>query len=368
MTTSYRMIDLFAGCGGLSSGFQSASTQEIEFRPVAAVELDASAAATYAANQGDHVFHGDIKDWLAGDLPEAEIVLGGPPCQGFSSLGNRDPNDPRNGLWEAYVEAVRRVRPLFFVLENVPQFLKSEEFAQLGRAVDSGGPLEDYFLESYTLNAVDYGTPQSRRRAIVIGRLKPLPAIGSPEPTTHLNKLVVRDAFKGLRRHVKQVDLPNRSRKFRDRDVPGPFKSSELHLSRRFERITLERFEHIPLGGSRFDIPEHLLPRCWKNHRSGSVDVMGRLHWDKPSVTIRTEFFKPEKGRYVHPNQDRSITHLEATRIQGFPDDFLWHGSKTAIARQIGNAVPIPLAAAIAGHLRVSGLEPLLASGTEISK
>ena len=114
-----------------------------------------------------------------------------------------------------------------------------------------------------------------------------------------------------------------------------------------------ERFAAIPYGGNRFDIPGHLLPRCWQNHTTGSGDVMGRLRWDQPSVTIRTEFYKPEKGRYLHPTENRPITHYEAALLQGFPPTFEWFGSKTAIGRQIGNAVPVPLARAIAQHLAV---------------
>nr|WP_283793643.1 DNA cytosine methyltransferase [Gulosibacter molinativorax] len=90
---------------------------------------------------------------------------------------------------------------------------------------------------------------------------------------------------------------------------------------------------------------------CWRKHTSGSGDVMGRLHADRPSVTIRTEFFKPEKGRYLHPTENRAITHYEAALLQGFPDNHRFVGSKTAIARQIGNAVPIPLGKAIAQQL-----------------
>lgn len=88
--------------------------------------------------------------------------------------------------------------------------------------------------------------------------------------------------------------------------------------------------------------------RCWIGHTTGSADVMGRLHWDKPSVTIRTEFFKPEKGRYLHPVEDRAITHYEAAILQGFPVDYRWVGSKTQVARQIGNAVPVQLSHALA--------------------
>jgi DNA (cytosine-5)-methyltransferase 1 len=112
--------------------------------------------------------------------------------------------------------------------------------------------------------------------------------------------------------------------------------------------VSIRRYQAIPAGGNRFDLPRHLLPPCWANKTSGTTDVMGRLWWERPSVTIRTEFFKPEKGRYLHPEADRPITHREAARIQQFPDGFLWCGSKVDIARQIGNAVPVGLARAIA--------------------
>jgi len=101
-----------------------------------------------------------------------------------------------------------------------------------------------------------------------------------------------------------------------------------------------------------------LAPRCWLDKPTGSTDVFGRLEWDKPSLTIRTEFFKPEKGRYLHPEADRSLTHREAARLQTFPDDFVFIGSKTEVARQIGNAVPPKMAAAVAKALIAHIVDP----------
>ena len=115
--------------------------------------------------------------------------------------------------------------------------------------------------------------------------------------------------------------------------------------------MSIERYKAVPEGGNRFDLARNrpdLLPNCWTNKPTGTTDVFGRLWWDRPSLTIRTEFFKPEKGRYLHPEAHRPITHREAARIQTFPDDFDFAGTKIEIARQIGNAVPPVLAEAIA--------------------
>jgi len=156
--------------------------------------------------------------------------------------------------------------------------------------------------------------------------------------------------------------------------MPGIFKKLDIHFRRSPNPTSLERYSFVPPGGGRFDVPPHLLPRCWREKSTGTTDVMGRMRWDAPSLTIRTEFFKPEKGAYLHPqwepalgasdddskyiqgdprrSVDRVITHYEASLLQDFPPDFLWVGSKIAIAKQIGNAVPSGLARAIAKQVR----------------
>lgn len=351
------VLDLFSGSGGLTQGFVSAETGRTRFVPIQAVELDPFAAATYASNFGPHVFQGDIAEWV-GDAPAADVVIGGPPCQGFSTLGTRDPDDPRNGLWALYARAVAKASPKYFVLENVPPFLRSEQYEALLAATEPGGILSDYNISdtSFAVLASDFGAAQNRRRAVVVGHHRDLPAVDldavrSPART-------VAEAFRGVPRRPHGKTLPARPATVKvlngEIDTAGPFTTTELHVSRNYAAVSLERFQHIPAGGNRFDIPEHLLAPCWKTHTTGSADVMGRLHLDRPSVTIRTEFWKPEKGRYLHPTEDRAITHLEAARLQGFPDDFLWCGTKVAIGRQIGNAVPVQLAHAVARSIQIA--------------
>ncbi|TKK85795.1 DNA cytosine methyltransferase [Herbidospora galbida] len=376
-TNPIRIVDLFAGCGGLTQGFHS--LERGHFRTVGAVELDVAAASTYAANfaaeagGSDHVYAGDIAEWdPAGLGSEVEVILGGPPCQGFSGLGKEDPNDPRNKLWTEYVRVVRALQPKVFVIENVDRFLKSREFELLDASTREG-ELRDYVLRTKLLNAADYGVPQTRRRVIVLATHRDVIAshpsrmpLGHPAAThrkpdkkgddgtlfapmeSWLPSSVV---FSTTPPETETTELPDRRCDFLGKELPGSFRTVELHIGRNPTPHSLRRYRAIPEGGNRHSLPDELSTENWIRHRSGSGDVMGRLWWDRPSVTIRTEFYKPEKGRYLHPKADRPITHLEAALLQGFPLDYRWVGTKVQIARQIGNAVPVGLARAIAGEL-----------------
>lgn len=343
---TYTVIDLFSGCGGLSEGLQETK----RFHPVAAVELNLWAAATYALNFGaEHVFQGDIADWLKGPIPNADVVVGGPPCQGFSALGKRDPDDPRNDLWERYVDTLVRVKPLAFVLENVPQFLTSSQFGALEEQTQPGGRLAKYKLEHHLINSAEYGTGQARKRAVVIGRQAGVEEFG--KPTIQESAKTLWDILEKVDPRVTTIDLPESWVEVLGRMLPGPYKTVDLHFTRRPTKKSLERYGYIGPGQNRHQIPDKISTPGWIKHKTGAADVMGRLVWDKPSVTIRTEFFKPEKGRYLHPDEHRPITHYEAALLQGFRDDFEWCGSKIEIARQIGNAVPVKLAYAIGMHV-----------------
>jgi DNA (cytosine-5)-methyltransferase 1 len=355
------VIDLFAGCGGMTEGFTAEG-----YEPLLAVEFNLHAAATYAANFGeDHTIHGDIKNVVRKQIPKADVVIGGPPCQGFSNLGSRDINDPRNQLWREYLRVVGVAKPKVFVIENVDRFMKSTEF-QLLLDEAANGSLKRYKLTYGHLNAADFGVAQRRIRTIVIGsrigkiELPAATHARNPAPGSALlpwNGTKTR--IEGLSARTATTSLPRKTAEFFGRVVPGIFKAPDLHVGRNPTELSRQRYDHVPPGGGRFDVPDHLLPRCWRDKPTGTTDVMGRMQWDFPSHTIRTEFYKPEKGAYLHPQWDargknrvnRPITHLEAARLQGFDDEFVWCGSKIEIARQIGNAVPVGLAQAIAKHL-----------------
>lgn len=442
------VLDLFAGCGGFTQGFHSFRPVNAPDRPVfqsvGAVEWDRAAAATYAANFGESGAHPDltatkvhlkdIEQWEPSEAElNVEVVVGGPPCQGFSALNRNKVKPERNRLWEEFVRVVERVQPKVFVIENVDRFVRSPEFQDLNNRMRPGAALENYGLieapgvkpgdtpqdkaRKYLLNAADFGAAQARRRAIVVGVRKDdegrfvapvaYPAAGySREALVHsadLDGMFTVEGVPKAWRTVREIfertagldlvgtELPARSSRLSEisGSVAGIYRTTDLHVTRNPEPLSRARYRaigreenrlalkdkyfHIDRRGrihilriengqyrdvetdrlydTRRGTPKYLSTESWDRHSTGSGDVMGRLRMDYPSVTIRTEFFKPEKGRYLHPTDDRPITHYEAAAIQGFPEDFKWCGSKVEIARQIGNAVPIPLGRAIAGAI-----------------
>jgi DNA (cytosine-5)-methyltransferase 1 len=358
-------LDLFAGAGGLSEGLNSVPGKR--FKAVRAVEWEAAAAATYTLNHGGRlragrveggpVFAGAIEDWLAeDDVPPVDVVVGGPPCQGFSTLNRAGVGTHRNELWRMYAETIQRAMPSYFVLENVPAFLKSEQWTVFQDSLEDG-ILSDYSIDFGVLNAADYGAFQARKRVIVIGHHKDLPPPGLPEATHARAHRDLAEALLGVPHAVDRIGIPDGIVEYEAQELPGFFSTRQLHFGRYYTQLSLDRFKAISRnGGSRSELPDHLKAACWRKHSTGSGDVMGRLSWQKPSVTIRTEFFKPEKGRYLHPEEDRVITHYEAALIQGFPKDYRWVGTREEIARQIGNAVPIPLGQAI-GRMLVDAFD-----------
>jgi DNA (cytosine-5)-methyltransferase 1 len=336
----YELIDLFAGCGGMTRGFVDSE----RFKPIFAVEADRDAAETYRRNfGGEHMAHALIEDVAA--FPEADVVIGGPPCQGFSPLNREAVGFERRGLWREYVRALEQADPNVFVMENVPELLSSAEYAAFKRRAERE---LGYRVEGRILNAADYGVAQRRRRAIVIGTKEdevPWPRETHGDPNLEHEREADWVSFKAA---VEGLPLtPNGKSWHRPRN-PRPF--------------SVRRYKAVPAdGGNRFQMQRNLdraglgelVPRCWREKPTGTTDVFGRLWWDRPALTIRTEFYKPEKGRYLHPSAHRPITVREAARCMSFPDDFELpeEQTMTSVARQVGNAVPPLLAQCIAGEL-----------------
>ena len=353
-----RIIDLFCGAGGLTLGFTRLAS-----RPAGSIwanDFNRYAAETYNANFGPHCVDGDIIDLLADpkvEIPQADIVIGGPPCQGFSLLNKNRDDDPRKQLWRPYMEVVRRSGAEIFVMENVPQLLGTIEHGEIIEAARQAG----FKTTAAVLCAADYGVPQTRNRAFIVGCSFADPDEYFPPRKTHYNPQKKPVAF-FQDDFSEYVSSPQPWTTVRDaigdleppagveiRDDEPPY---DLHFGRTPTEMSLKRYKAIPKEGmNRFDlqriVPE-LTPDCWIRKTQGGTDLFGRLWWDRPAFTIRTEFYKPEKGRTLHPKQHRPITHREAARFQSFPDDFIFTGTKIEIAKQIGNAVPPLLAARVA--------------------
>lgn len=316
---SIRVVSLFTGCGGLDLGFEAAGAETI-----AAVDNDYEACKTLRHNRPHWgVFEGDIRDYEP-DLEGVDVVIGGPPCQGFSSAGKGDPSDPRNFLWREYMRVVERLKPRAVVLENVSALThrkNGDHLTGIMTALEEQG----YKFVYDVLNAADFGVPQARRRLVVIGLRDGIPTM--PEPT-HVG------------RHVSVAEAIG--------DIDGVFDDDWNHVPPR----------HAP----------HVAAR-WAELEPGQADPnyrRSRLDANKPSTTIRAGGGYGPKGDHlagfhppIHPFRPRQLTVREAARLQSFPDDWILKGSKTAQGRQIGNAVPVKLAEAIGRHV----LELLRAQG-----
>jgi len=331
-------VDLFSGAGGTGLGFSRAG-----FEIVGALELNPYAAATYERNLGVRVTQADIRSLspftfrnkLSLDRGQLDVLIGCPPCQGFTRLRNSlGQGDSRNELVFRYLEYVEEFQPRFTVFENVPGLIKTKHGRDYFNRLTEGLYSLGYRFEPCIVDAADYGVPQHRKRVIVVARYKADPP-PIPEPTHRKTHKTVRDAIgNGNYPALEYGENGEEGGRFPNHIAPL---TSEKVLS--FIRMVPKD------GGSRTDVPRQYWLPCHLSH-DGHKDVYGRLAWDRPSGTITGGCTNPSKGRFVHPEQDRAITPREAAKLQGFPDNFVFWGRNVPL--QIGNAVPPPLAEAIA--------------------
>lgn len=334
----YRVADLFSGAGGLSLGFQQAG-----FELAFATDNDRESLETYACNFGPHAYAMDLTKGSpqsvaatiserAGDI---DVLIGGPPCQGFSIQRRGSADDPRNYLLLQHVQIGLALNVKAILIENVPTILGPRGATPVGEALNLLAEAS-YSVTSKVLQAADYGVAQLRRRAFIVAFSKDfLGDFGFEEPTHLPNDYVtVRQALNGLPSlpsdHSLHPDIAN-------------------HQRRKISEINLMRLSYVPEGGGRLDIPEDLrLPCHRKDNGHRHLDVYGRMFWDKPAPTITAMFDNFTRGRFAHPTETRNITNREGARLQSFPDSFVFLGNQKSVARQIGNAVPPMLAASVA--------------------
>ena len=355
----FKCVDLFCGAGGLSEGFRQNG-----FDILIANDFDAWCEATYKLNHPETEFiSGRIQDITASQLlsrldmvpGELDCIIGGPPCQAFSVYNHqRGMQDERSGLFREYLRLVTGLLPKYVVIENVPGMTSVEDgiaVKEIKRGLKSLG----YNVEVNLLKAEDYGVAQERRRLIFIGN-----RIGAdiiyPTPT-HGDGLrpfvTVWDAISDLPSlkngegsEVMNYTVPPQSDY--QRAIREGSQMIFNHVAPTLGAINMQRLKYIPEGGSWRDIPIELLPAGMKlARRSDHTKRYGRLRKDGFASTILTKC-DPHWGAFFHPNQDRVITVREAARLQCFPDKIRFEGSRVEQYKQVGNAVPVLLSAAVA--------------------
>lgn len=347
MQLPFTVLDLFCGAGGLSLGFKQAG-----FDLIYAVDNNLTALRTYNTNFESHAIELDLSNKL--DMPPATVIIGGPPCQGFSSAGLRKSADHRNSLVSSFAQIIVKLRPPAFVFENVEGFLTAENGA---RILELLSPLiaAGYRIHLRKVNAANYGVPQHRKRVIAIGGLGWNPSF--PEPT--------HAAFGAPGAHLAtQLAAPTATVQEAIGDLPPattkPPGNPQGHHYRSLEGMDLLRAAALKPGQMMRDLPQELQHESYRKRafrrvmdgtpterRGGAPAGLRRLRPDEPSKAITGG----ARSEFIHPVENRSLTIRECARLQTFPDEFSFYGNVSEQAQLIGNAVPPLFALAIANNL-----------------
>lgn len=347
-----KIVDLFAGAGGFSLAAVRSGC-ELVF----AVESDKKAATTYKKNiciasrsPNCIMYNQQIEELNADALAEkhfknqtCDILLGGPPCQGFSAhrINDAGVNDPRNKLIYKYFEYVEALKPRAFLMENVPGMLWERHKNYVENFYKQAALHYYKVFKAVKLDARDYGVPQRRQRVFILGFRKDInfdTFIWPPQPT-HSDPRTMNKSGQDL---LPWVNCKGAFEKAPKNDP------NDIHMNHNAELV--EVFRNTPHnGGSRKD-SGRVLP-CHREH-DGHKDVYGRINPEKPAPTMTTACVNPSKGRFVHPTANHGITARQAARIQTFPDDYVFEGGHMAAAKQIGNAVPVMLGIVLIQHIK----------------
>lgn len=353
------VVDLFSGAGGTGLGFFRAG-----YRIIGAVEIDNYAAQTYKNNLHVDVTQQDIRDLCPrefrlsvgiepGDL---DVLVGCPPCQGFSRLRNGNgEDDPRNDLVLRYLDYVREFMPKFVLFENVPGLTRTEYGQKFYtkllaglRQLQFNGTL-GYELIEQEVDAADYGVAQHRKRVIVVGgregKTPSFPMKTHCRPNRSDLTIGSFHRWRTVRDEIAEFPVLVAGE---NGEGSGRYPN---HIAPKTGDKVLQFIRAVPHdGGSRADVPKDMWLDCHTKYPGGYKDVYGRAAWDYPSNTITSGCTNPSKGRFVHPEQDRAFTAREAAALQSFPNTYIFYGER--IPEQIGNAVPPFLAEAIANTIK----------------
>lgn len=343
-----KAISLFCGAGGCSLGFEKTNKYQI----IAAYDNNKSAVSTYNANFSNNASLVDLsqcnfsnlRDDLGLKKGDLDIIIGGPPCQGFSSAGTRNLKDPRNMLIRKYAEALQAFSPKWFFMENVEGILTTSNGEYLLDAIKLFHNL-GYSVHLEKVYAHEYGIPQRRKRVVIIGS-KYQSKLSFPEPQYQAIGKIFRNAPITTRHAIEDLEsktLPNIS-----------------HQHKNVFGINLDRIALLQPGQTMKDLPTHLQHESFQKRanrrvqdgtptekRGGSPSGIKRLIYDEPSLTITGS----SNREFIHPTQNRTLTIRECARLQTFPDTFLFHGNSSEQMKQIGNAIPPELARVFAEHI-----------------
>ena len=376
MDTKPLAISLFAGAGGCSLGFKRAG-----YDILYAIDINENAVETYRYNFSDTQCEmGDIMscdfEKLLKNLKlktgELDILIGGPPCQGFSTAGMRFWDDPRNGLLKHYVKALTILRPKWFIMENVEGLLTAKGGTYVYEAARAFIKL-GYSIRIDKIYAQEYGIPQRRKRTLVIGNSLGM-EFNLPEPIVPVYGRIFKNADVTLRHTIAELPNPtlDKSSPICYSGKPKDEWEEQLrdgnkklydHFTPKIEGIQLERIKHLRPGQSMKNLPKALHHESFKRRayrrvmdgmpterRGGAPSGIKRLIFDEPSLTITGAAIR----EFIHPEDNRPLTLRECARIQTFPDWFRFQGNTSEKIKQIGNAIPPLLAEIFAMHLLVN--------------
>ena len=345
-----KVIDLFAGCGGFSCGFEKAG-----YDIISAVEFDKNIAKSYEINHpATKMIADDIKNVDNNNIfkkNDATVIIGGPPCQGFSMAGARIRkgfiDDPRNYLFKHYFNVVKIVRPKIFIIENVKGILTmkgGQIFNEIKKIFEDPNNFEGkpYKIQYKVMKAKEYGIPQNRERTIMIGSLIEFELEKEIKKTREYIKNIDKHFFDEVTvwQAISNLPEPTEDGKINIKKIENEYqrflsaksKKTYNHVVTKHSTVAIKRMEKIRINENFTVLDEKI-----NTVHSGSY---GRLDPNSIAPTITTRFDTPSGGRFIHPYRDRTITPREAARIQSFPDDFEFVGTKSCICKQIGNAVP----------------------------